>query len=189
MKLNALDFSKAETTEDEMLYYGVWGFDNNVYAKWLDRNPEDSANVTFTVRVGGHTGSVVYNETAINTLEREFAYNINASYNSTSLYCTIEYVTAEYGTGRSRAVIKNNDEKALGIDFEFFDLQWAILIFLSFVALIFTVSTADIGAIVFLGAAVLTMRFGWLELSYVVVGVSFALAIMNLLRKGERGVL
>lgn len=175
---------------DKTVNYG-----NILFSSYIDENTEnlvvkyqDLTNTTtkteLTIKKDGKYGTTIYTDAQLGVDSGEFIWD-RAGYENDSYYVEVNLYN-DNGVTTYTDIIDGNGEIGFGfIDFTL-DMNWIIVIFLGFLSLTLTVSTASTGALVVSVIGAMFMFFGWFSISVSMISISILLSILNLIREGEK---
>lgn len=114
-------------------------------------------------------------------------YNISM-FNSTpgTLYGQLDIIRIGSAPITLREVVREDTTIPLGIDLDPAIIHWFLIILLGVIAIMATIQTANYVAIALIGFAALFVIFGWLTISVSVLAIASLVAIISLLKEGER---
>ena len=185
LTLFQIAFSTDNTVNYGNILFSSYIDDNtsNLVVKYQDLT-KTTSKVDLVVKKNGKYGEIIYTDTQVDTDSGEFVWD-RAGYINDSYYITVE-LHNDNGITTYTNLIDGNGEIGFGfIDFTL-DMDWVIVIFLGFLSLTLTISTASTGALVVSVVGAMFMFFGWFSISTVMISISILLSILNLIREGEK---
>jgi len=181
------------------LYYSEQGDRNPVfYSARIDNSTGDhlvlgsyvdtqnqTASVQFNVYAGN---SLIDSQGVLNTKNAVFTSNVSAYYNISTIYGEFIITRNTTGTIQQKSILHEVTEISLGIlNYVSQDtINWILIILLGVLAIIATMQTANYVSIALIFLASLFVIFGWLTISASVLAIAGFVALISLLKEGER---
>ena len=183
LRLFDLNFEPSKTQKDGSILLNSYINDSVLFTEYKDLDAETN-NVVYTIRKNNEYGEVLYTTSSLSD-DVVFSYVIPEDLRNTTLYLSINYDTEKTQSIKSYKV-KENEVLDLGADFEYLDLNWVITIFLGFIALIFTISTAPMGSLIILSLAGFLAKIGWFEVSWAALSLGIVVSLFIIFKEGDR---
>jgi hypothetical protein len=184
IKLFSLDFKISETNKVGKVNMISYIFNSTVYGIYNDTTLSTSL-AEITIYNSTIYGNVLYTDQIVGDDVGSFSYNLPGSLENTTLFVVLE-VTNSLGTFKDQRTLRQNNELTLGLINFNLSKDWIITVFLGFIGLLFTASTATTGGLILMGLSALFVTFGWFTLSWHVISVSIILAILKLVKEGDK---
>ena len=149
----------------------------------------DTLNQTQLVQFNTYADNVLLSSQSVpNTGSAVFTTNVSNQYNTSSIYGEFVITNVQLGTVQQKSLLHEISTIDLGIwSYVSHDtVNWILIILLGLLAVIGTIQTANYVsiALIFLGA--LFVIFGWLTISASVLAIAGFVALISLLKEGER---
>jgi hypothetical protein len=187
---------------DMSLYYQVDERNPTGFAAHIDNSTGDHLVLAEYIDTQAHTQSVIFNTYAGSTLvstqslpatsSAVFTTNVSGYYNNNtptaSLYGEFIITRSTTGVTQQKSLLAEATGINLGIwDYVSHDfVNWVLIILLGVLAVIGTMQTANYVAIALIFIAALFVMFGWLGISASVLAIAAFVALVSLLKEGER---
>ena len=165
--------------------------DTYILAEYEDLNNQTN-NVTFIIYRDTYGGSILYSSTTTSN-QVEWQFNMTP-YENLTLYGDILIDHSQDGQQKFSKLLNEFSEINLPMKQHLGDteseqqqfLNWFFTLFLSVIAIMATISTADHVALVLVGIAILFSVFGWFVVGNGILGLCLLISLISLLKKGDK---
>ena len=151
-------------------------------------DPENqTTNLRWRVYQDSYNGTLLY-ETTSSSQDIEFTFNATPYLNH-SLYTELSFDHPQVEQGTYTDVRLVNEVTAIALEaWQYISpwFGWFLTILLSAVAIMATIRTANYAAILICGLAVLFKLFGWYSISGGILALGILVALMSLLKEGDK---
>jgi hypothetical protein len=161
--------------------------DQMIIGRYQDGD-NSTTSVTFTVtQEGAILPLYSTSATGLSAQDIQFTFNATPYYNTSTVYAQLSILR-----GADTITYKDMMYENTGIDLGIFSyvskttVEWFLIILLSMIAVMATIQTANYVAIGMILLAALFVMFGWLGMSASVLAIAAFVAIVSLLKEGER---